>query len=336
MKRGICCLIIAGLLLPCLPRRAEAQLDSAPIEESRMGETSSSIGANRFNIQTDISDDYKLGGGDQLTVNIIVGDQALALDYDFAINLQGKIFFPSVGEITLAGLTLKQAREKMIYAVSKKYKEPFSLSLLFKNPKKIDVYVTGQVDLPGTFIVYDGTRISQVLKTAGVAKGGSDLSECVYLKRKNEKGEFSEYKIKLADVFGGGNNEKDLRLEAGDLIAVPAVKSYVYVYGYVARSGTYGYVQGQSLSDYINLAGGPTAPGNLTGVSVTRQENGHPKVYHVDASKILYKGTTENNLEIYAGDVIYVPGNFFYFSDFGSFANTILLALTLYTAVLRK
>ena len=126
-----------------------------------------------------------------------------------------------------------------------------------------------------------------------------------------------------------------MALQNGDIIAVPSIKSYVYVYGEVTRSGTFGYVPGQMLSDYINIAGGPTARANLRGVTVTRQENGRPKVYHINASDVIQKGFDDKDIEIYAGDVISVPKNFFYFEDFATFLNTILLALTLYTTVSR-
>ena len=61
-------------------------------------------------------------------------------------------------------------------------------------------------------------------------------------------------------------------------------------------------------------------------------KNTQQKIINVDASKIMEMGVKYEDLEIFAGDVISVPGNFFYFSDFASFANTVLLALTLYSA----
>jgi polysaccharide export outer membrane protein len=337
--------ILAGFLMLCLilplaPNKAMAQLMTSPLNvssgqaqvsvsrdsvSSRMSDTSQSI----------VSEDYILGAGDQLEVHLIVGDNALVLDYTFIINPAGKIFFPQVAEITLAGLTIKQAKAELTKEIQKKYKEDFDLSLMVSFPKNINVYVTGQVDSPGLRTVSDGSRISGILKGAGVAKGGSDLSEYVFLKRKNGNGDFAEYKLRLYDVFVENADAKDMPLENGDIISVPAIKSYVYVYGEVARSGTFGYVEGQRLSDYINIAGGPTDRANLSGVTVTRQENGKPKVYNIDASQIIRQGMTANDIEVIPGDVISVPGNFFYFSDFASFANTILLALTLYTAFAR-
>lgn len=333
--------LVFCLLVPFFPAKVDAQILSQPLNipsTSIAIPTSTPVALS--SLSTDIpkgsiSDSYILGPGDRLEAHLIARGNALVLDYMFVINPEGKIFFPNVSEIYLSGITLKQARKKIIQAVKKKYREQFSFSLMVAAPKKISVYVTGQVSGPGLRSVYDGTRISDVLKEVGVAKGGSDLSEIIYVKRKTPNGYFKNYKLSLYEIFLQNDGDQNIKLANGDIIAVPAIKSYVYVYGEVARSGTFGYVPGQTLSNYLNLAGGPSARANISGVTVTRQENGKPKVYHVNASDIIQKGMVQKDIEIFPGDVISVPGNFFYFSNFASFANTILLALTLYSTVVR-
>jgi protein involved in polysaccharide export with SLBB domain len=364
-----------------------------------------------------IPPDYKLGPGDHLEAHLIVGNNALALDYSFVVNPEGKIFFPNVGEINLVGLTLKQAKTKVIKKIRSKYRERFSLSLMISAPKLIKIYVTGQVLRPGLHSIYDGTKISDVIKTVGSAPGGSRrsviikrkdevinvdlykilyegdiardisvrmgdvievpsfgssrvtvmgevprpwtyelkdgerlkdalamagyvgvnsaLSEVAYLKRKKGEDEFDNYKLNLYDMFLNNDDSQNVELADGDIISVPAIKAYVYVYGQVRGGGRIHYVPGYKLSDYINLAGGPLVRSNLSSVSVARQEHGKPKFYRVNASEILHKGITKNDIEIFAGDVINVPANFFYFPDFATFANAILLAVTLYSALSR-
>jgi len=329
--RVLASFLILCLILPFLPGRLEAQLVTSPINLPAGGISSASLSTDIP--KGAIADDYVLGPGDQLEAHLIVGDNALVLDYTFVINPEGKIFFPNVSEITLSGLSLGKAKKTMVQAIKRKYKERFDLSLMVSAPKKIDIYITGQVGATGLHSVYDGTRISDVLKQVGMAKGGSDLSEFVYLKRKTNNGSFDDYKLTLRDIFLENDGKQNMRLENGDILAIPAIKSYVYVYGEVARSGTFGFVVGQTLSDYINSAGGPTARANLSGVTVTRQENGEPKVYHINASDIIQRGMDDKDIEIYAGDVINVPGNFFYIPDFTTFLNTILLTVTLYATV---
>ncbi|MCX5749155.1 MAG: polysaccharide biosynthesis/export family protein [Candidatus Saganbacteria bacterium] len=119
----------------------------------------------------------------------------------------------------------------------------------------------------------------------------------------------------------------------GDAITIPYTQRYVYVYGEVADPGRFGFLPGSKLSDYFNFAGGPTGRANLSYVSVARNVEGKPQVFNVNANDLIYKGVKDNDVVIQAGDIIKVPANFFYFSDFATFVNTILLGITLYYTV---
>jgi hypothetical protein len=90
---------------------------------------------------------------------------------------------------------------------------------------------------------------------------------------------------------------------------------------------------GAKLSDYFNFAGGPSLNANLAYVSVVRNINGKPDVININANDLIYKGIKNSDLEMLPGDIIKIPANFFYFSDFASFVNTILLGVTLYYTV---
>lgn len=119
----------------------------------------------------------------------------------------------------------------------------------------------------------------------------------------------------------------------GDTVTVPYNTTCIYIYGSVNKTGRFIYLPAKKLSDYLNFAGGPTANANLSNVSVTRTTDGKSQMYYVNASDILYKGNRTNDMDIYPSDIINVPQNFFYFSDFASFANTIMLGLTLFVTV---
>jgi len=428
--RIISIFLIACLLAPVFPGQASAQLllnseKSTSVNSQQLSAKGTSSGASAAGdfVLTDsipigaISEDYKLGPGDKLEVNLIVQDNALALKYEFLINPEGKIFFPSVGEVYLSGLTLKAAKARLSAKIKHKFKEEFELSLMVSSPKLLKVYITGLVERPGVYTVYDGSKISEIVNEVGVIPGGSTrkvkikrgkkilnvdlykilfegetdsdvsvqmgdvvdvppagsarvtimgevprpgqyeleegeglkdalamagyvgvnsaLSEVAYLRRKKGEDGFDNYKLNLYDMFIKGDEAQNYELADGDIISVPAIKTYVYVYGDIKGGGRLDYIPGQRLSDYINLAGGPTPRAYLSSVTVTRQENGRPKVYRIDASRILHSGVTDKDVEILAGDVIFVPGNFFYFSDFASFANTVLLGLTLYSAFVK-
>jgi protein involved in polysaccharide export with SLBB domain len=299
---------------------------------------------------------YKLGPGDTLSVNIIVGESDLSIGHNLFIGADGKTFFPNIGELYLSGLSLAQAKEKLNLKIKSVYAEPYNIYVLLKQPKKIKIYLSGMVKSPGPLTVYDNMRISEVLSLAGgIASGGSN--RYVYIKRKGVAG---KQEILTADIFEAYRSRdlsKDIRIQAGDVVEVPdsqndrisqmqgggtndkllfeGKETFVYVYGEVAKSGRFEYVPGRRLSDYISFAGGPTGKALLGSVSITRQINNKPEKYTINVSDLLYNGNSRNDVEIFGGDVINIPGNFFYVTDFTSFVNTILLTLTLFNTVRR-
>ena len=206
---------------------------------------------------------YFLGIGDSIDVHLIVGDNALALDYNFMISSAGTIFFPNIGPIKLSGLKMKEAEDEIRRQISKKFTEPFKISVVLRQPRMTRVYF------------------------------GSD-----------------NYMPSLSNL-----------------------EKFVYLYGEVSRPGRYNYLPGKTLSDYINLAGGPSGKAILSNISVTRNQDNKISVYHVNADDILFRGIKTNDMSMMEGDIIQVPANWFYFSDFSSFANLVLLSLTLYATV---
>ena len=362
--------------------------------------------------------DYRLGPGDQFEAHLVMGKDEINLDYNFVINPEGKIYFHNVGVVSLNDLTLLQAKLAISREIKTKFSYPFELTLLITQPKKVKIYVTGQVANPGLATIYDGTRISEVVKQVGVANGGSkrdvnirrgekvlkvdlyavlylaqtdkdlavrmgDVIEVpplggtrinvmgevprpgqyelhdgeklkdalamagylnvnsiqtgvAYLKRAKDGGDFDNYKIDINGLFDNSSNQQNILLSDGDIISVPGIQTFVYVYGQVGMPGRVVFIPGQKLSDYLNKTGGPKPNASLGSVTITRQEPSGSKVYSVDAADILMRGKLNKDMEIYGGDVINVPANFFYFADFGSLANTVLLAVTLYSTVARK
>lgn len=300
---------------------------------------------------------YRLGPGDLLSIHIIVGESDLFIDHTLLVGADGKIFFPNIGEIYLSGLSLKEAREKIDQKIKSVYPTSYNLYILLSQPKRVKIYVAGMIKSPGPLSVYDNMRVSEVLSLAGgVVSGGSN--RYVYIKRKGFDNKTSLIKADLFEAYRGRDLSKDYRIQAGDIIEIPdsqnelvsqgkinsesdkllfeGKETFVYVYGEVARAGRFEYIPGKKLSDYISFAGGPTGRALLGSVTLTRHIDNKPQKYKINVSDVLYNGNAENDVEIYGGDVINVPSNFFYVTDFSSFINTVLLGLTLYSTVIRK
>jgi polysaccharide export outer membrane protein len=178
--------------------------------------------------------DYKLGPGDQLKANLIVGDNAMSLDYDFAIGPDGKIFFPKVGEIDLLGLTVSEAKKVVNEHIKKAYQEEYYLSFRLLSPRQIRIYLTGSEDKPlfmgdkkyvsvygevqksGRFEYIPGRKFSDYISYAGGPNPRAHLSMAT-ITRQNQK-----IYIDGSDVIFNGNNKKDIAIEPRDVINIPA------------------------------------------------------------------------------------------------------------------
>lgn len=222
-----------------------------------LAQTADPAGGDEYHVaDTIIEAEYQLGPGDQVAVNIIVGDNDMSIDNLFTIGPDGKIFFPKVGELNLLGLSIPEAKDLIDSRVKTVYREKYSLSFRLVQPRRVQIYLSGSEDKP----LYIGE------------------------------------------------------------------KKYVSIYGEVTRAGRYEYIPDKKLSDYISYAGGPTQRADLAGLTVTRGTKKIP----INGSDVLYNGKVDKDIVIMPGDVVHVPGQFFYFTDFGSFSNMILTFVALY------
>ncbi|WP_199248185.1 polysaccharide biosynthesis/export family protein [[Phormidium] sp. ETS-05] len=94
---------------------------------------------------------YLLGPGDQIHVFVENLDIQPILG-DYLIPTDGSIDLPVVGLVTLAGLTVEQASQKIASLYLRLYKEPHAIVRLIK-PRPLDIVVAGEVTLPGSYII---------------------------------------------------------------------------------------------------------------------------------------------------------------------------------------
>jgi len=300
--------------------------------------------------------EYIMGPGDTIAVHILISGN-LFVDHNLVVGADGHVFFPKVGAIYLSGITLAQAKDRIDARIKSEFDRPYKLYVMLSQPKKVKIYLSGMVKNPGPLAIYDGSRVSEVLSlSGGIASGASN--RYVYIKRRGTDGKESLLKADLFDAYRSKDLTKDIRVLAGDVIEVPSAdnvlvsqsepgsandkllfegkENFVYMYGEVVKSGRYEFVPGKRLSDYISYAGGPTPKALLGSVSITRQVNGKPKKIDVNASDVIYNGNEKNDFEILGGDVVSVPGNWFYFSDIYSFSSLVFTLLALYTTFAKR
>ncbi|MBC7543698.1 MAG: polysaccharide export protein [Candidatus Sericytochromatia bacterium] len=99
----------------------------------------------------------------------------------------------------------------------------------------------------------------------------------------------------------------------------------VFVYGQVNHPGPVPYRANMRLSDTINAAGGPTGQAWLHNVKITRAGHGKPgPVIDVNANNILNKGRFDQDPQVGANDIVFIPEAFLSLNNFKELSGLIL------------
>lgn len=160
-------------------------------------------------------DDYRLGPGD----GIFVGVQRFSdLSFQATLDIQGNIVLPLAGTLSLNGLTLDQARERIQQTYDQYVVDPqVSLTLVVQRP--VEVTIVGEVPRPG-FYPLSAPQLSVALVTAGGASALADL-RTIEVQRQLPSGTVLTQTLDLFTPLRLGQPIPDLRLQSGDVIRVP-------------------------------------------------------------------------------------------------------------------
>lgn len=205
------------------------------------------------------------------------------------IDDNGYIYFPLVGNIKAAGLTLSGFREALSKRLSKYIKDP-QVEVEIAGFRSQKVFVSGQVRTPGVIPITDQPlRITDAIGQAGGATDSSDLYSVV-LTRGN-----ANAKINLDKLYYSGDVTANILLQNGDIISIPDRQlRKVFVLGEVGNAAgvnqarSYVMRRGQmTLTEVLSDAGGASPFSSAANeIYVMRLGNqGKPIVYVLDAAQ---------------------------------------------------
>jgi polysaccharide export outer membrane protein len=161
-------------------------------------------------------DRYQLRNGDTLDLNFIYVpefNQTVTIQPDGFVTLRG------VGEVRAGGLTLPELKK----AVESKYtgimKNP-DVSVEIKDFEKPFFLAQGEVQKPGKYDLRSDIKLSEAVAIAGGFNSNAKHSQ-VLLFRRGSGGQVEVKEIDLKRVLNGKDLERDVRIQAGDMIFVP-------------------------------------------------------------------------------------------------------------------
>lgn len=155
-----------------------------------------------------------LGTGDVFEVRVY-GEDALTRVY--RVPPSGRIHFPLVNEVRVAGKTPREIEDEVRTRLMDGYiRDPFvSIYVQEYNSKK--VFVLGQVARPGTFNYQRGMNVVEVISLAGGFKPSANRDYVVVTR--SVEGKETRIPVPVAQISKG--LATNLALQAGDIIFVP-------------------------------------------------------------------------------------------------------------------
>jgi len=237
---------------------------------------------------------YILGPGDRLRLYLIKEKESPEI-YDLVVSPTGYISLPMIGGIKVVRLTLSEATREIARQLVRFYpKSIISMDLVM--PRKIKVFITGEVANPGTYQMSALSRLDDLIKSAGGLKSSAS-TRGVQIKRGDKVIEVDYLKF-----LKEGDMNQNPFIEEGDLVYVPLMKKSVKVLGEVKNPGIYEIKEGEKLLDVLNMAGGLTEKASLFGATLDRVDGTR---IELDLYELFYGMEKDKaNLYIQDGDTI--------------------------------
>jgi polysaccharide export outer membrane protein len=162
--------------------------------------------------------DYKLNPGDVLQITVWKEE---GLDRETLVLPDGTVAFPLVGTLQARGKTVGQLQDEIKAGLQKAIPDA-PVTVVVKNALGNTVDVIGQVLKPGEFVAAHPLTVMQALSLAGgLTPYASEKRIGIVRHHQNGKDEHIEFPY-YEDILDGKNLDKDLVLQPGDVVLVPA------------------------------------------------------------------------------------------------------------------
>lgn len=243
---------------------------------------------------------FRLGAYDTLKLRLYGMN-----DYSGEIKIRsdGIAFFPFVGELEVAGLTITELRRQLDQSYAVYLKTPqVDVEVSAVDSKRY--FLIGQFNKPGMYALDRPISVIAALsKGLGTSENG-DLSNS-YLIRRGKV-----YDLNLSSLLGYGDFTTNVMLENEDIIYVPDKRrSVIYVIGKVVSPQVLILDRPMTVFDAIAATGG-FVPGALDNeVKLIRGSLRKPIVYSIDIEAIMDDGRYDQltAFMLSPGDIVFVP-----------------------------
>ena len=208
-----------------------------------------------------LPNDYKISLGDIIGVVLSGSKEKI---FDMKVQLDGTVFFPELGSISVAGESFLDIKNKFRNLIEQSY-IGVSIDLSLKDLSAKKITIVGTVNNPGTYLVNPFTTISNSLAYSGGIQSIGSLRNIRLLRSNGDSFVFDLYKL-LID----GDRTDDITIESGDVIVIGAASKFIDITGMVKRPGTYETIPGEDLSDILKFSLGFSGGANTNKITLDK------------------------------------------------------------------
>lgn len=201
-----------------------------------------------------VDDGYIIGPEDEMRLAIW---GATEFQYELAVDAEGRIFIPTIGQVTVAGQTLKDLREYLKNRLSKSYsgltRDPATIfmDVTLTRLRPIRVFVIGELENPGGYTFSSYSTLFNVLYGVGGPTVKGSLRNIQLIRNGKMVTTFDLYEFLLKGIDSGS-----IRLQNNDRIFIPPRKNTISIDGPILRPAIYELKKNENLQDLITFAGG--------------------------------------------------------------------------------
>ena len=159
---------------------------------------------------------YAVQPGDILSVSVW---KEPSLQGPVLVRPDGGFSFPLAGEIDARGKSVADLQKLLSERLTKYISEPV-VSVSVQDVKGNKVYVLGQVNKPGEFVVNPSVNAMQALSMAGGTNSFAN-SGGIFILRRSKGGAQIAIPFHYGDVLKGKSLEQNIDLQSGDIVVVP-------------------------------------------------------------------------------------------------------------------
>ncbi len=162
-----------------------------------------------------VEDKYQLGPEDVIEVSVWKEPD---LTKQLAVRPDGKISYPLIGEVQVAGKTVKQVREEISKRLEK-FVTDAQVTVILLKTQNYKIYVVGKVNKPGEFVVGRPANVMQALAMAGGLTPFASPGKIIVIRRSGNNEQTFPFDYK--SVAKGEFLDQNITLLPGDVVVVP-------------------------------------------------------------------------------------------------------------------